>query len=141
MPGRGAGVGREPSKAQEAIEKGNKQFLDALARGDAAGCAAIYAEKGKVLPPGSPMQTGRKAIQEFWQGAIKGGVKAASLRILELEELGATAIEIGAYTLDIRPEGKPPQKDEGKYVTVWKRHKDGAWRLTVDIFNSNLPAA
>ena len=129
------------SKVRPAIEKTNKQFLDALSRGDAAGCAAAYAETARVLPPNSRMQTGRKAIQEFWQGAITQGVKAATLTILELEEHGGTAIEIGAYTLDIQPQGKPPAKDEGKYVVIWKRQKDGSWKLAVDIFNTNLPAA
>jgi len=92
------------------------------------------------MPPHSPMRTGRKAIQEFWDGAIKSGIKAATLTILEFEDLRKSAIEIGTYTLDVQPVGKPPQKDEGKYVVVWKRHA-GAWMIAVDIFNSNLPAA
>jgi len=129
------------AKVRQAIEKANQQFLDALRRGDGAGCAAVYAENGKVLPPNSPMLTGRKAIQEFWQGAIGMGVKGATLMTLDLEVHGDTAIEVGAYTLDLRPAGGQPAKDEGKYVVVWKRQGNGSWRLAVDIFNTNLPPA
>ena len=126
---------------RQAIEGTNGQFLDALGRGDAAGCAAAYAENGRVFPAGSPMVIGRRAIQTFWQGAIDAGAKAATLTILELEELGDTAIEIGTYTLDVRPPSGPPAKDEGKYVVIWKRQSDGTWKLAVDIFNTSLPPA
>ena len=127
--------------ARQAIEKANKEFLDALARGDGAGCAAVYAENARVLPPNSPMRIGRKSIQEFWQSAIDSGVKGASLTILDVEEHGNTAIEIGAYTLDIRPQGGPAAKDQGKYVVIWKRQRDGSWKLAVDIYNTDLPPA
>ena len=129
------------SMARQAIETANQQFLDALGRGNAAGCAAVYAENAKIFPSNSPMLSGRKAIQEFWQGAIDSGLKGATLTIVELEEHGDMAIEVGAYTLDLRPKGGPPAKDEGKYVVVWKRQGDGSWKLAIDIFNTNLPPA
>ena len=37
----------------------NRQFEAAIARGDAAGCAAVYTEDAKILPPDSPELTGR----------------------------------------------------------------------------------
>jgi ketosteroid isomerase-like protein len=127
-----------PTPARQGIERANKQFAEAFARGDAAGCAAAYVATARLLPPGKPMLTGPKAIQEFWQSAIEAGMKSISLSTVALEELGATAIEVGQYALDIRPAGKPASKDEGKYVVVWKRQRDGAWKLAVDIFNTSL---
>jgi ketosteroid isomerase-like protein len=32
-------------------------------------------------------------------------------------------------------------RDFGKYVHVWKRAPEGAWRIHVAIWNSNLPPA
>ncbi len=125
----------------QAIESTNDQLIEALRRGDAAGIAAVYPEDGKILPPNSPMLSGRQAIQEFWQGAINMGVKDATLRTGELEEIGATAIEIGAYTMDIQPAGGQAIKDTGKYVVIWKLQSDASWKIAVDIFNTDLPAA
>lgn len=125
----------------QVIESTNAQLIEALRRGDAAGCAAAYPEDGKILPTNSPMLSGRQAIQEFWQGAINMGVKGATLRTVELEEIGTTAIEIGAYTMDIQPAGGQAMKDTGKYVVIWKRQSDGSWKIAVDIFNTDLPAA
>ncbi len=124
----------------QGIQDTNNQFLEALAKGDAAGCADVYPEDGKLLPTNSPILTGRQAIQEFWQGAINMGVKGATLQTVELDEQGDTAIEIGAYTLDIQPEGADAMKDVGSYVVVWKSQSDGSWKWAVDIFNTDLPA-
>jgi ketosteroid isomerase-like protein len=99
-------------------------------------------ENAKILPPNTPLRSGRKAIQAFWQSAIDSGMKGATLTTLELEVRGDTAIEIGACTIDVRPQGGQATKDEGKYVVIWKRQRDGLlWKLAIDIFNTNLPPA
>ena len=85
------------------------------------------------------MLSGRQAIQEFWQGVIDSGIRGATVETVDLEELGDTAIEVGAYTLDIRPAGGEATQDVGKYVIIWKRQADGSWKWAVDIFNTNLP--
>ena len=43
----------------------NRQFEEALARGDAAGCAAVYSDDCKILPPDSPELTGKQAAQSL----------------------------------------------------------------------------
>ncbi|MEE9277686.1 MAG: DUF4440 domain-containing protein [Dehalococcoidia bacterium] len=125
--------------AIQGITDTNSQFIAAIARGDAAGCAAVYPDDGILLPPNAPTFTGRQAIQEFWQGAIDMGVKGANLKTVSLEEHGNTAIEIGAYTLDIQPPDGDATQDIGKYVVIWKRQSDGSWMWAIDIFNSDNP--
>jgi ketosteroid isomerase-like protein len=29
--------------------------------------------------------------------------------------------------------------DKGKYVTIWRKQSDGSWKVTEDMFNSDLP--
>ena len=108
----------------QAISDTNNRFLDALSRGDSAGCASIYTEDGKVMPTGSPTVAGREAVQQFWQAVIDMGAKGATLQTVDLDEQGDTAIESGAYTLDIEPDGADPIKDIGKYVVVSEVHID-----------------
>jgi uncharacterized protein (TIGR02246 family) len=125
----------------QGVTKTNDQLAAALGRGDASGCAAVYTEDAKLLPPNSPLVTGKQAIQAFWQGGIDMGIKGATLQTVELEEHGDTVIEVGTYTLDIQPEGADLMKDQGKYVVIFKRQTDGSWKLATDMFNSDLPAA
>jgi len=34
-----------------------------------------------------------------------------------------------------------PAKENGKYVEIFKKQTDGSWKVIVDIWNSDLPAA
>ncbi len=67
--------------ATQSMSSTNRQFEEAFARGDAAGCAAVYSEDAKILPPDSPVLTGRQAGQEVWQSVIDMGVKSVSLQV------------------------------------------------------------
>ncbi len=124
----------------QAIADANNRLVDALGRGDSAGVASVYAEDGKLMPTGSPTVAGLEAIQQFWQALMDMGAKSATLRTTDLDEQGDTAIESGAYTLIIEPDGADPIKDVGKYLVVWKRQTDGTWKMGSDIFNSDLPS-
>lgn len=45
---------------------------------------------------------------------------------------GDTAYETGTYKYVYTENGKPG-KDEGKYMTSWKRLAPGEWKLVMDI--------
>ncbi len=117
----------------------NRQFEAAFARGDAAGCAAVYTEDAKILPPDSPALTGRQAGQEVWQSIINMGVKGVSLQTLELEEMGDTAVERGAATVQIQGEGGQTMEASAKFIILWKRQADGAWKWHWDCWNFDAP--
>lgn len=124
------------SKISEAIQSGNHNFMTAFGRGDAAGVAACYTADARLLPPGGAPMTGIPDIAAFWQGAMNMGIKEAKLETKELLERGDLAVEVGQYTLTIEPEGGGTVTDVGKYVVVWK-DDGGAWKLHIDIWNSN----
>lgn len=127
----------KPSAASLEINEVNKTFETAFAKGDAAGLAAVYTKNGQILPPNGKMQTGIPAIQKFWQGAIDLGIGRATLKSVELEVHGDTAIEVGQFSLKTK-DGE--LADEGKYIVIWKK-EDGSWKWHRDIWNSSRPAA
>ena len=93
----------------------NQVFMGAFGSGDAANVATHYTSDGQLLPPQSELVTGREAIQAFWQGALDMGIKEVKLETVELEDHGATAVEVGKYTLFV--EGGQ-LADSGKYMVV-----------------------
>ena len=117
----------------------NRQFEEAFARGDAAGCAAVYSEDAKILPPDSPALTGRQAGQEVWQSVINMGVKGITLQTLELEEMGDRAVERGAATIQIQGEGGQTMQASAKFIVLWMRQADGAWKWHWDCWNFDAP--
>jgi len=38
------------------------------------------------------------------------------------------------------PGAAEPVGDQGKGVEVWKKQRDGSWKVVLDIFNSDVPA-
>ena len=124
------------TQIREAIIAANAQFMAAFSRGDAAGTAALYTERGQLLPPNGDFIAGKQAIQMFWQGAMNMGIQAVKLETVEVEGSGTIAHEVGRYTL----QGAGGQVlDTGKYVVIWQ-HEGGQWKLHRDIWNSNRPA-
>ncbi|WP_288142148.1 nuclear transport factor 2 family protein [Mesorhizobium sp.] len=72
--------------AREDIEAALPKFTDAFNSGNAAAVGQLYTEDAALLPPDGKRVDGRKGVEEFWQGAIKGGMKNLTLKALEVEE-------------------------------------------------------
>ena len=121
---------------RDAIAAANGNFMATFKRGDTAGMAALYTEKGQLLPPNSDFVAGREAIKAVWQSVMEMGIKDAKLETVELEVHGDTAIEVGKYALS----GEGGQvMDSGKFVVIWKQ-EGGRWRLHRDIWTSSVSA-
>jgi len=124
--------------AEQAIHKVNRRFMDAYARGDAAGVAALYTDDALLPAPGAPMVRGPATVEQVLQGMMGAGVERIELRTEDLSLEGDTADEVGTAAVHIRPRGQDAIQDPGKYVVIWKRDGDD-WKLHVDIFNSDTP--
>ena len=62
-----------------------------------------------------------------------------SFDLLTVHESDALCVAVGTYDMDFRPPDSDPQHDSGKFIEVWTKEADGAWRIADDIFNSSLP--
>lgn len=127
-------------QVRNAVENGNRMFGENIRRADAAALGALYTEDAVLMPPNFDMFRGRSNTQGFWSGAIKMGVKDATLTTVELTDLGNMVHEVGNYALKIQPEGQAALEDKGKYIVLWKKMPDGSLKIHRDIWNSSLPA-
>jgi ketosteroid isomerase-like protein len=122
-------------EVRNAVEEGNRKLGAALERKNYPEVARLYTDNAKVLAPDAPIVTGRKAIEEFWREAASAlGLVSATLKTLDLEVSEDTAYEVGQADLKLSS-----GQATIKYMVVWRRGGDGAWRLHRDIWNS-MPA-
>lgn len=107
-----------------------------LNAGDIDGLVALYAEDARILPPNAEMAQGHDAVRAIFGGMIDAGL-TGSLATIETMVAADIGYRIGTYTLTA-PDGS--QADQGKYLEIW-REINGEWKISVDTFNSDLPAA
>lgn len=111
---------------------------DAAQNRDAGAFGSFFAEDAIQLPPDAPPERGRAVIQEGAAGLLGSG---ADLRFETVEVRvagsGDMAVSRGRWFL-IHHTPNGPVHDEGSYVEVWEKVA-GEWKITVDIYNRDLP--
>lgn len=118
-----------------AIEAANRRLEATFQRGDARAVGDLYTEDAILMPTGSEPIQGLAGISDFWEVVLQMGIKEIKLETREVDAQGATAIEIGQYTLR---GASGETMDRGKYVVIWKLVK-GEWKLHRDIWNTSIP--
>ncbi|HMF56340.1 MAG TPA: SgcJ/EcaC family oxidoreductase [Pyrinomonadaceae bacterium] len=119
---------------RRAIDSGNRQWIEGWRKGDAAMVAAIFADDGVQLSSNGKVFKGRQQIMERQRAAMQSvdpGVKV-TVTTVNVWLDGDTAYETGKYKYEYTEKGKAAT-DEGRYVTVWKRQRDGSWKLSMDM--------
>jgi len=119
---------------RRAIEKGNAQWSEGWARGDAAMVASIFAEDGVQLAGSGKIFKGTQQILERQKVAMQEADPGVKVTVTTVQVWldGDSAYETGKYKYEYTEKGKPGV-DEGRYVTIWKRQKDGSWKLAMDL--------
>ena len=122
-------------KEIDQILKNIDQFSQAYMNQDYETLAAAYTVDGKILPPGTDIIEGQKAIKERW--ILPEGVEILHHKISpeEINIIGDHAYDVGYYEgSSRRPDGEVSEF-AGKYVIVWKKVND-EWKIYLDIWNN-----
>lgn len=97
----------------------------------------IYAEEAELMPCHGPIVHGKKNILRWVEGLAP--LSEWKIENLRVEGVGNFACVSGSYSVLVSPEDATPYRDTGKYVQIWRKQKDGSWKIAKDIFNSDLP--
>lgn len=125
----GQGQSQGEPGSRKAIEAAVQRYVEASNQGDAEALASLYADDAVLLPPDHEPVRGRAAIGEFWRQGTDEGLEVSTLTV---EVDGNLGYLVGRYNL---PATDEEPADSGKYVMCLKRQRDGAWKLTADIWN------
>lgn len=113
------------------VSAATSALSSALALGNAAAAAALYAADARLVTSGSAPLAGRDEIEAYWRAGLAVGLARVELRTLELALGTGTALELGRYLL--APGSGMPE--EGTYAVLHRQEPDGTWRRAVDVFN------
>jgi ketosteroid isomerase-like protein len=97
-----------------------------------------YAANVLILPANQPEIRGKQALRQ-WQDAYPP-VAGYQMRFVEIDGRSDMAFVRGEYTVTIPLEtGK--MVDTGRFLWILKKHPDGRWLVTWDMFQSDQPIA
>jgi ketosteroid isomerase-like protein len=126
---------------REVLLQADRAFGQAVAARGVDGWVDCFAEDGKMFPAGRDVIEGKAAIRELMTARF--AQPGSSLRWTPMGGEIARSGDFG-YTYGtsesrgVDKDGKPTVS-RGKYITVWRKGTDGAWKVVADIGNAAPP--
>ncbi len=122
---------------------GDVQWLNAEQAKDVDAVLSVFADDASSFPPNASIVTGKEAIRAHLSEEYSRPGFAISWQTTKVEESrsGDLAYSHGTYEVTVNdPEGNPVT-DKGKWVPAWEKQPGGTWKVVIDIWNSDGPAA
>jgi ketosteroid isomerase-like protein len=106
----------------------------ALNAGDVDGVVALYTSDARVLPPNREMVHGSAGVRAEFGAMIDAGL-GGELTSVDTIVSGDIGYNVGTFVLRAGSD----VVDSGKFIETWQRGSDGQWRISNDIYNSDMP--
>jgi ketosteroid isomerase-like protein len=121
---------------EDVLIQADKDFAKAAAARGAEGFLSFFADDAAILPKNGAPITGKdalaKAFHETWaQPGYSLQWTPLKAEMANGNDIGYT---FGTYERKRTVDGKP-LVETGKYVTIWRRQRDGKWKVIVDMGN------
>ena len=121
----------------EMLKRLEADFMQAAAEKGSLGYMSYYAEDSVEVPNGAPLIQGKAEIAKGM-----GFLDDKNNRLIwtpvgaDISVSGDLGYTYGNYEFRAIKEGKPVT-EYGKYTSIWKRQKDGSWKVVLDMGNSS----
>jgi ketosteroid isomerase-like protein len=112
------------------------EFAKATAEHGLDGFISYFADDASELQNGGGIVTGKTNIRQSLEpwGDLSLTWSPVEADMAASGDLGYT---FGNYVLKAKDKDGKPVVQYGKYATVWKKQKDGTWKVVMDMGNSS----
>lgn len=119
-----------------AIERGSASWAGAMSRADLEGVTRWYERGGVVLPPGGDAVVTRASIEAHWRGLFQRYEVQFEREVEDLDADGRIGYVYGTYRIQgVDPAGADRFQVENRFIQVWRRQRDGTWRIALDVWH------
>jgi uncharacterized protein (TIGR02246 family) len=116
------------------LRKAESDLADAYDRLDVNKILSIYAEDATYLIENAEMLRGKEAIRKYFSQELPEKVQFKR-DVIDLKIEGNMAYEIANQIVTIQMKGQEPQTIQNKFIHIWKKQKDGSWKVLIDMDN------
>ena len=133
-PGQPAAAVDNRAADEAAIRAADAAWSKAAGEKDLPGTVSYYADGAVLMVAGSPLTSGKDAIQKAFMEMMANPGFALSFAPtkVEVSKAGDLAYEIGDYSITFSDKKGKPLTTKAKYVVVWGKQADGSWKVLVD---------
>ena len=131
----------ERADTNDPVLEGHKIWVGMLKKADFDLLESILCDDIVLMPPNDTSLFGKAEVIE-WFKEYFANFQIANLTPTERDVLvsGDVAIENWTYMVAIKPvEGSDRIRDDGRFLTIWKKQADGSWKISHSIWNSIRP--
>jgi ketosteroid isomerase-like protein len=127
-----------PTATAETLKQLEAEFMQAAAEKGSAGYMSYYADEAVEVPNGYPAIQGKVEIAK-----TMGFLDDKNNRLTwtpvgaDISSSGDLGYTWGTYEFHSKDKSGNPVTDYGKYTSIWKRQKDGSWKVVLDMGNSS----
>jgi ketosteroid isomerase-like protein len=122
----GARAAESTAELQTQVRETERAFAKTMADRDHAAFARFVSEEAVFFGSKSVMR-GRKAVADAWQSLYEGPDAPFSWEPEQVEVL-----ESGTLAISSGPVRDPQGKRTGTFTSVWRRERDGNWKIVLD---------
>lgn len=140
-PARAPQASADPAALRDTIQAREREWSAAFLASDAAGIANLYTKDAAQVQASGDWFRGRDGITKGMQAQFDTLAVTAREDITEeVFAAGDYAVEIGHYSYQgTSKTDNSPRSGAGRYMVLWRKDADGAWRLHRDIGNDAPP--
>jgi uncharacterized protein (TIGR02246 family) len=116
------------------LRKAVSDLAEAYDRFNVDKILGMYAEDATYLIEDAEMLRGKEAIRKYFSQEWPEKVQFKR-DVIDLKIEGNMAYEIANQIVTIQMKGQEPQTTPNKFIHIWKKQKDGSWKVLIDMVN------
>jgi ketosteroid isomerase-like protein len=114
-------------------------FYAAIEKGDVEARIELLADNVILMPDHWTMMRGKDMVSETFRRGAAAVFKLKDREIVHMDVSGDVAYTVNSYYYTYHGKEEPEQWHKTKNVHIWRMDASGAWKLAVDIWNSDVP--
>jgi ketosteroid isomerase-like protein len=125
------------NEGAETLKKLEADFQKAAAEHGSQGYMSYYADDAAEVPNGEPVIQGKANIAKT-MGSLddKNNHLTWTPIFADMSASGDLGYTYGTYEFRSKDKDGKDVVDHGKYASIWKKQKDGSWKVVMDMGNS-----
>ena len=126
----------------EILKQLEGEFMKAAGERGSAGYMFYYADDSVELPNGGPIIQGKVNIAKGMGFLDQKDNRLTWTPVgADISASGDLGYTYGTFEFHSKDKDGKPTVEHGKYTSIWKKQKDGSWKVVLDMGNSSAADA